>query len=56
MSRCNVCNKEVNNVVDHIRKVHMGKFSKDTIRYLRGQGVRIRNVDDLRKILKETEI
>ena len=39
MARCNLCGREVKDVADHIRKVHMGKLSEQSYEYLKSLGI-----------------
>jgi len=39
MTRCNLCGREVKDVADHIRKVHMGRLSEQSYEYLKSLGI-----------------
>jgi len=44
MVRCSVCNREVKDIVEHMKKNHMGRISKQSYEYLKSLG--IKNLDE----------
>jgi len=42
--KCGLCNREVKDIVDHMRKNHMGRISKQSYEYLKSLG--IENLDE----------
>ena len=44
MVRCSVCKREVKDIVDHMKKNHMGRISKQSYEYLKSLG--IENLDE----------
>jgi len=42
--KCGLCNREVKDIVDHMRKNHIGRISKKSYEYLKSLG--IKNLDE----------